>query len=524
METSEMNNIANMLNELNEKYKDNSYVMERLQTYMLNLPNMLEQIHKKHDERVNRINQLTMEQENFLKVFLSKHQYYYMPYNSLYYEYDGKTYKVIKDDEIHYKLLSTITDEGKLLQWKHKTKQTIIRKIKERSLYKSTPETYTIQNVLGFLQSIFKTKTEAKYFLTILGDCILKKNTDELCYFVSSNLKKLVSLIDSIVYVTNGTSIIGNFITKYHDSHNLSMYRLISTRDSSLDFYKEVLNNIGIDLFCVATHYSERYGSSDNYLNAKVEQDIKDHILYFVKNTTENIVDDFVKQCITLVSTDSSINWKNMHYIWKMHLSMLNIPNMIYSQQLQELLMQRMFSKQDGQTVVFTCVTSKYLPDVSSFLSFWEKHITVVDNSEDALEECEYEIDELLTLYKMNEKKATQMTDESMIEMICHYFSPTVEVIDNKYVTNIVCDLWSKNDDLKQFLQSYKTSCKYSGVDFDASMDIVSFDELYQMYKNHAVASKKLIISKQYFEKYVTNQLNEFIKFDSFVSLEWILK
>jgi hypothetical protein len=178
-----------------------------------------------------------------------------MPHNNLYYEYDGKTYKIIKDDDIHHTLLSTITDEGKLIQWKHKTKQTIVKKIKERTLFKSTPETYTIQNVLSFLQTIFSTKIESKYFLTVIGDCILKKNGDEL-YFVSSNMKKVITLIDSIGYITTGTSIMNNFITKFHDSHKINTYRLINTSEIdnvfSYDIIKEILNQIGIDMLCVA--------------------------------------------------------------------------------------------------------------------------------------------------------------------------------------------------------------------------------------------------------------------------------
>ena len=227
MEEKKIHTISQMINELNFKYKENPYMIQRLEYHLFNLPNTLEQENKKYDERINRFNELTLEQDNFYKVFLSKHQYFYMPYNSIYYEYDGKTYKIVKDDDIHYQLLSTITDEGKLIQWKHKTKQNIIKKIKERTLFKSTPETYTIQNVLGFLQTIFQTKTEAKYFLTIIGECILKKNNNNLLYFISSNLKKLIVLIDSIVYITTGNSIMNNFITKYHDTHKLNSYRLI---------------------------------------------------------------------------------------------------------------------------------------------------------------------------------------------------------------------------------------------------------------------------------------------------------
>lgn len=530
MEEQKVNTISELINELNTKYKDNPYILQRLETHIFNLPNTLEQENKKYDERVSRFNELTLEQDNFYKIFLSKHQYFYMPYNSIYYEYDGKTYKIIKDDDIHYQLLSTITDEGKLIQWKHKTKQNIIKKIKERTLFKSTPETYTIQNVLGFLQTIFKTKTEAKYFLTIIGDCILKKNTDNLLYFVSSNLKKLVTLIDSIVYVTTGNSITSNFITKYHDSHKLNLYRLIKTTETtntlSTDIVKDVLNHIGIDLFCVATHYSERYRSADNYLNTKDEEDIKNYVLYFVKKSFDTIVSDFIGQCIENVSSEheSNIIWKNMHYIWKLYLSSMNIPNMIYSQQLQDVLISRICNKNDSGNIIFTNITSKYLPNVSSFLAFWDKHITIINDS--ALDD-EYEIDELITLYKNYDKKLCQISDTNMIKMICHYYSPQVEVIDNKYVTNIKCNLWCKNEDVNNFLQEYKFNLVNIGL--NPNTEIISFDDLYKSYKNYinaqSILEQKviLIVSKQFFEKYITNQLYVFIKFEKFVSSEWLM-
>ena len=561
MEEEKINTIAQMINELNIKYKDCSYMLQRLESHLFDLPDILDRENKKYDERVSRFNELTLEQDNFYKVFLSKRQYFYMPYNNIYYEYDGKTYKIIKDDDIHYQLLSTITDEGKLIQWKHKTKQNIIKKIKERSLFKSTPETYTIQNVIGFLQTIFQTKVEAKYFLTVLGDCILKKNTDNLLYFVSSNLKKIIILIDSVTYITTGNSIMNNFITKYHDSHKLNLYRLIKTNHAtnalSTEIVKDVLNNIGIDLLCVATHYSERYGNADNFLNTKDVDGIKLYVQYFTKpNVLEIIINEFIDECIEFVekinstsalvlANDSDISWKNMHYIWKLYLSNINIPNMIYSQQLQDILITRITNKNEGGNIVFTNITSKYLPNVSSFLSFWEKHITVIN---DQNIDDEYEIDELMTLYKVSDKKRYQISDTDMIKMIYHYFSPQVEVIDNKYISNIKCNLWSKHDDIIEFLDDYKLnlvntnqhlhvdSINVDIINVDSinvdiiNADIISFDDLYQLYKNYIIAKTtieqrlNLIVSKNFFEKFITTQLTEFIKFEKFVSSEWLTK
>ena len=570
-----------IITELSEKYKENPYILNRLQIYITNLPTMLDLENKKYEERVSRINELTLEQDNFYKVFLSKHQYFYMPYNNIYYEYDGKTFRIIKDDDIHHHLLSTITDEGKLMPWKHKTKQNIIKQIKDRTLFKSVPETYTIQNVLGFLQTIFETKMDAKYFLTIIGDCILKKNVSEkpLQYFINSNTKKLVLLIDSIGYITTGTSIMGNFISKYHDTHDLLCYRLIKTNDSpiSSELIKDQLNKIGIDLLCVAAHYSDRYSNSDNFLNIKAEETNKMYSMIFLHNSVDKIVTDFIKQCID-VSTNTlsadiikySLSWKNMHYIWKQYLSSINVPNMIYTSGLKDLLKSKLLysnnsnnnsnnsnsnnsnsnnsnnelqqglgqgSDLNNNDIVFLNVTSKFLPSVSSFMSFWEKHITILTNNNnnnidnidniDSFDD-EYEIDEIASLYKSSEFKNVLISDKDIIKMINHYFSPQVEVIDNKYVTNIRCNLWTKHEDISAHLDIFKAARKISLEKEKEEKELISFDELYKSYKSYCQAKHIVdkhvlpIVSKQFFEKYLLHELHNYIKFDRFVSSEWI--
>ena len=539
--------VKNNISDLFQKYKNNPYILHRLQTHLTNLPAMLETENKRYEERVSRINELTLEQDNFYKVFLSKHQYYYMPYNNIFYEYDAKTYKIIKEDDIHHHLLSTITDEGKLMVWKHKTKQNIIKQIKERSLFKSVPDTYTIQNVLGFLNTIFDTKTEAKYFLTVIGDCILKKNNQTetstgLLFFINSNMKKFITYIDSIAYVTTGNSILNNFISKYHDSHNLLTYRLIKTNDHfnsvATELIKDVLNKIGIDLLCVATHYSERYTNSDSFIMNN-EELIQPYSMFFLSNTTNKIVDEFVSQCIEPVVTNPNnsnniynLSWKNMHYIWKQYLSSINVPNMIYSSNLKTILKTKLGYENTTICVVgsslpdiiFTNVTSKFLPSVSHFLSFWEKHITITTDANEEICDDEYEIDEIASLYKLTNQGIANITDKEIIKMIWHYFYPQVEVIDNKYVTNIRCNLWSKYDDINEMLANYKLQKQ----NLSNTNTLISFDDLYKNYTSYIQAkilvekTFHLIVSKHFFEKWVTHYLTEYIKFDKFVSSDWL--
>jgi hypothetical protein len=533
--------ISSSLTNLFEKYQNNPYILQRLQTHLTNLPTMLETENKRYEERISRINELTMEQDNFYKVFLSKHQYFYMPYNNIFYEYDSKTYKIVKEDDIHHDLLSTITDEGKLMAWKHKTKQNIIKQIKDRSLLKSIPETYTIQNVLGFLNTIFETKTETKYFLTVIGDCILKKNSEPEynMFFINSSTKKLVSFIDSIAYITTGNSIMNNFISKYHDSHNMTSYRLIKTNDNlnsiATDLIKDVLNKIGIDLLCVAAHYSDRYTNSDQFiLNLPKDDPIKQYAMFFYLNPTNKIVDNFIAQCIESVTIASNTNasvynisWNNMHYIWKLYLSSINIPNMIYSNNLKSLLKTQLLNTTVCVVgsllpdVIFSNVTSKFLPNVRNFLCFWEKHIsiTTTDQYDD-----EYEIDEISSIYKLT-NKSSNISDNEIIKMIVHYFYPQVEVIDNKYITNIRCNLWSKHDDINEMLSNYKMQKQNELID---ELSLISFSDLYQNYISYIQAKLVIeksfhpIVSKHFFEKFMSHYLTEYIKFDKFVSSEWL--
>jgi hypothetical protein len=168
------------------KYKDDEYMTQRIYNHIVNyLPNTLENEMRNHEKRIIRNNFLTNEQQLFIQVFLSKNKYFYLPNNNFFYEYDGEKYLIVKEDDVIHKLLSSISKDRVLLQWKYKTKSNIIKQIKERSLFSSIPETDTIQNVLNVLYpSFFPSKNFAKYFLTIIGDNILKKNSN-LIFLVS---------------------------------------------------------------------------------------------------------------------------------------------------------------------------------------------------------------------------------------------------------------------------------------------------------------------------------------------------
>jgi hypothetical protein len=108
-----------------EKYKDNEYMLQRLINHITTiLPNTLETELMNHEKRIVRQNFLSNEQQLFIQVFLSKNRYFYM--NNCFYEYDSRQYTIVKEDDIIHNLLSSISKDRTLLEWKYKTKINVI--------------------------------------------------------------------------------------------------------------------------------------------------------------------------------------------------------------------------------------------------------------------------------------------------------------------------------------------------------------------------------------------------------------
>ena len=528
------------IQELFKKYENNEYMLQRIHNHVVNyLPSVLDNELKNHEKRVNRNMYLTNEQQIFIQVFLNKNQYYYLSNNNCFYEYNGKNYFIIKDDDVIHKLLSNISKDRVLLQWKHKTKFNILKQIKERSLFTTIPETDTIQNVLNILYPyIFTTKNQAKYFLTILGDNILKKNQN-LIFLANSKIKKILTEIDTISYFSIGfTNITNNFIVKYHENHTYDNCRLIKVNEnSSIDIWKETLIKNGLDLICVATHYSNRYENSDNYLNIKADEELKNYAFYLKNIPQQEIISNFCTKCFQTTNNNindidvnnniTKIEWKNVHFIWKQFISSLSLPNMIYSNTLKNLLKETF--NYDEATDSFMNITSKYLPIESDFIKFWEKTIVIDEQNsfEDNINlEEEIEVDELCTLFKNWVKQDTQETllssgnisEENVVKILKHFF-PNIEIIEDKYVLNISCTMWNKTKDIIKSFEFIKNELKKHEI-----VTLISFDDAYNYYFKFCNSkSYKFIISKRYFKKYLYNNISEHIVYETFIETEWLI-
>lgn len=502
---SDKQKLLDKLNLLIEKYENNDYIFKRLTNYIDNLlPAALEASEKMQIERTKRKVSLIQGTDEFAEVFLLKNRFYYCSQNELFINYDGNNFKSISEDNIQHDILTQITAASHLRPWKHRIKNTIIKRIKERSPLVAIPESTTIQRILNLLSpSIFPTRNHAKYFLTILGDCLTSKIDNKIVYIVSKILKDLVREIGVQIYTFFGINSSLNCIKFKHYDHDFASSRLLSVERKE-NISKEIIGDLckyALDILCVASYYSNRYGNADNFLQKCANTNLVEHALYLQKNTPESIVDSFLKECIHTCES-GNIKSKSMIFIWKKWLEKKHVPNIIFYDTLNTLFKSKL--QFDEKSESYQNVSSLHLPVVASFLQFWDTHMS------DDLFESELEIDEISTLFKKwAGKNFSGVEDVFLIELIRHFY-PEIGIDEDKYILNIKCSLWDKRQEVLDCLDIIKMSSDKEG-------QYKSLYEIYQFYSQ----KKDFVVSKRYFEKIAKEILGDNIDKDGLIYGKW---
>jgi hypothetical protein len=484
-----------------DKYCDNILIYPKLIQYIEQIPNYFENINNTLLEREKRRNRLEKDSDSFIQRFLNKHKYYYNTSSELFFEYNENKYTTIKEDDIQHKILSTISENKELTDWKHKIKVTILKQIKERDIFSCIPESKTIQNVINNLSPlIFDTKESCKYFLTVLGDVLLKKSS--FTYFINNKCKPFLKDINTLACMLFGTQNLFNvFKFKYYD-HKYAFSRLISAHGyMNIDMVVDYISKNNIDIFCVAAHYSQRYGNGDDYLTNKCQDDKLQEYVFYLKNRNESkIVSEFCNVNITNSET-CNISWKNIQFLWKQYIENEKIPNIMFNNSLKTHLSEQL--KYNSELDVFLDCTSPFLPNVSKFIKFWAENIdtTCLDNDQ-------LELDELCSLINHYEK--TNLKEKNIMDLIKHFY-PDILIEDNKYVLYVKCKLWDKKKEIIDSLKKYKELTK-----LHEEMDI-PVNEVYQLYSQ---SKNKFIASKQYFEKFIKDESELYITEDNLIKIK----
>jgi hypothetical protein len=349
---------------------------------------------------------------------------------------------------------------------KQMIKTKIQKKIKERSIYDTIPESVTLQGLISFLYpNIFTDRNIAKYFMITLGDIILKKT--DLFYFIPIYIKPLITMINKSLSLYFYTINLGNHYKYKYSDHDTNKSRIIPFNNINISHYN-IDSTMILNLICCSIHYSNRYNNGDNFLNELVDVATISPI-YWIKNTTkESLIDSFVNDYL-YTKDGYKISEKDMLFLWKSYIKQYNYIN-IFSKNTD--VISHIASKIKYNTF-FTNVGSHYLPYVQNFKDFWIKYIHS--------DEGNYEINELFTLF-VEQYNIKNINENNMYDLI-HYYYPEVK-IEDKYIQNIGCVLWNKKKDVLDFLQLH-TESKMNG------------SELYTLYcqKNDKRVSKNYFMN-----------------------------
>ena len=514
--------ITEAIDILCEKYKDDPYMISKTENFICNqLPLVLQNIEKNHADRVQRIEEMTTEQDAFMQSFLTNNRYFYASSTENFFYYDGLNYVSITEDEVLYNILSSISRDRQLMSWKYKTKSAIMKRIRENHVYSCIPESATIQSVLNILSpAIFSSKNEAKYFLTVLGDNIMKKN-ESLIHMMDQSAKLIISSLNSMCQIWFGANLNQSFKYKYHQDHLYSNIRLISANgnidkswtQTSVGLNHKVIVAGGLDLLFVACHYSNRYSSSDIYVSKYSNDDVLiDKTFYLKSISPETLMTTFIKEYITVSPAESTteITWKNMLYLWKHFLESKQLPNVVLTGKVKTFVSQQLEANYDIETDIFKSISSKYLPTVCQFLKFWEETM-IPDETE-----LEIEIGELATLFKQWNHSAN-ITEKQVVNILKHFF-PDLEIDQEKYIYKMRSKLWDKQVDIMLAMDDMKDKNGLHISTYDAYVHYCNYmNGNVHVNANDGDGNAKqkrrsgsgtlvpipLLVSKQYFDKYI---------------------
>jgi hypothetical protein len=529
------------IEQLYQKYEDDLYITSKIHHYISQqLPTLLENIRASRERSLQRNEEHTTEQIRFMQQYLSQQKFYYHVTNETYFQYDGVHYRQISEEDILHDIVTSISEDKnpKLMNWKHKTKVSILKRIKDSSILKSIPESETIQRVLAALQPYMcADKEESKYFLTVLGDNILKKNP-QLIHFVSPRHKDFLKLLNEFCIATFNVQCTQTFKYKYHEKHyeqnddcRLVPFSHIIPKDH---WYDALLH---LDVLCVALHYSHKYGSSDDYLTERVSHTELPQAVFQLKHVLpiqrmnqfcqEYLYDFsrggefgrplvssspqeeyFLQQQLQTAEPDHhQLSWKQIQYLWNDYLTIHHLPQHLYSSFYKKMFVESCYpEKYDESSDTFSSLGSSQIPLIQKFLTFWDE--TVI---EDGQPYAELEMEEIATLFRRwlqpgtTKKKQKYLLKESKIMDILAYFHPELEMAEQKYVYRVRNLLWDKDMDIENAMSSLREiDCNDHTISYPS---ITLYDAYLHYCKFHSnEQSRPLLVSKVYFEKYMSSE------------------
>tara|TARA_Y100000768_G_C23978625_1_gene684437 strand:+ start:1344 stop:2861 length:1518 start_codon:yes stop_codon:yes gene_type:complete len=488
-----MENSIVKITSLYEMYKTSPNTISKLEYYINSqLPSLL---HKYNEQEKRRLF-LEKESDKYINNFLTdpNQQFFYIAATDTFIKYDGENYQFINEDDLWMIILNDITEKVVLIEWKQKVKGILIKRIKEQSLFKTIPESATVQYVINFFTpTLFDTKEDVKHFMALIGDNILNKKID-LHYFVPIESKLFFDTLESISQY-NFKSKLGITSTiryryrgeDYNKSRLLYFTKSIQNKSCWLSFLKDNLYNFLV----VCCYYSTRYMSADKYV-IKRNESFKNKIFYLKNNTKQEFITKF-KDTMLVEESGGQIHIKDMFFLWKMYLKQKNLPNMIYKAEFENILKDTI----NSSASFFINIKSNYLNNTKMVQQFWHQFIT-----KEIDEELEIsELHALIIKWSNDQNINCIGFNENNLSAIIEHFYDDVTIENGKFLIGIKCNLWDKQGDMLEAFQH-----KFNK---EINKDITIYESYVMFCKYINNQGKLLTVSKKYYYKYIDKVIPE---------------
>ena len=502
-----------MISKIHGEYAGSPHMLSKAVEYLgKQLPDAL----RAFAEREERKDRLEKGSEENIDGFLSQgRQYLYVPLSELFIIYDGTHYKLTTESQLVHAALSGISSSSSfasLIPWKHKIKNLLVRRVKDTSPLATIPESDTIQFVLSHISpTLFQSREEGKYFLTVIGDSILKKST-ELVHFISSTAKPLIMAIQGHVrdHFKSGVHVDMTFKHKYYD-HRYPNCRILNCNESAgiRSCWDNFIKTNILDIVVVATHYSRRYGSSDHFLEAHCRTDaVKERVRFLADmGTAPTIVSHFLSGIEPGGVTDT-IDSDEMHYLWFRYISSRSLPHIISKKNLKEMFTSRI--NYDAETDRYCGLVSPALQKVHAVQSFWNATIEV--DADDELDMSEFH--SLMRDWSSHLDNPTTVDEEDLLPILSHFYLRYVSGC--RHLIGIRSSSWDKRGSMRSTIEELRIQYAFQARPVNVS--------LYRFYKDYVSASGSArVVSKKYFEKYINRIIDDqYIQKNRISSTFWL--
>ena len=422
----ELEEEALVIFELMNRYAGNAYILAKLKHIVCRqLPVLLDTLNCLNEKRAIRQADMQADQEEFIGRFLAKNQYHYCATTDLFFQFHEKNYfSIVSEDEIMHKVLTNITSKcPSLIPWKQKTKISLMKRIRydHNIITKSTfillNELLRVVRVLykKYSSSVFSSIDDFIYFLVIVGDNLLKKES-HLIHFIPYSAKSLIRDWNQFSQSYFGSQINATFKHKFyaHDYENcrlvpflassssstsISTSSAISTSTSSSPTREILLNEL-----CISIYLSRFYVSSDMYVMHHHANE-NNTIFYLKTRQPNDIISHFINTYLVKTSSNKDkIDWRNMFYLWKHYLRSRGIPSVMFRStfrdQISTVLLKDQYCASDE---CFQGIFSKHYPMVEKFMAFWDASFTCSSSSPSSSEQQQQDLGAGGMVYKIDE-------------------------------------------------------------------------------------------------------------------------